>query len=194
MRNAFMKKPTKKQEPLRISPNDYSTLEEALNRRTIISAKVLRCVKGGFVVQTANTRAFLPCSLLDARPVRDVHAYVGKTIDVHVQRLAPEDGILTVSRRSVIELQMGQERKALIDALKVGARVQGVVSSIADFGAFVDIGGLQGLIPVGSWSGKLGTHPSRFVSAGQLVNVAVKALSTDPTGKLRISLSKPQFS
>lgn len=185
--------PTKrKHAPLHIRPSDYDTLEEALNRRTTLAAKVLRCVKGGFVVQAANTQAFLPCSLLDARPVSDVRGYVGKTIDVHVLRLAPEAGVLTVSRRSVIEECMGRERKALMDALKVGARLQGVVCAMADFGAFVDIGGLQGLIPVGAWSGKPGTHPSQFVSAGQMVNVTVKALSTDPAGKLRITLSKPQ--
>ena len=184
----------RKYAPLRIKPSDYDTLEKALNQRNVLSAKVLRCVKGGFVVQTANTTGFLPCSLIDARPVTDAHSYVGKTIDVHVVRLAPEAGVLTVNRRSVIEMQIGAERKALMDALRVGGRIEGIVCGIAEFGAFVDIGGIQGLIPIGAWSGKPGAHPSQFVSVGQLVKMTIRNLSKDAKGRMRIGLSKPILS
>lgn len=183
-------KQSKKPEPLRIRPDDYGTLEEALNRGNTLPAKVLRRVKGGLIVQVANTPAFLPSSLVDTRTVYDTEKYVGKTLDVQLVRLSPEAGVLTVSRRSVIELQMGQERMKLLDSLKVGGRLEGIVCSLTDFGAFVDIGGLHGLIPLSAWSAKPGTHPSQFVSPGQMVKVIIKALSKD-VGRTRITLSKP---
>ena len=115
---------------------------------------------------------------------------MGKTLHVHVIRLAPEQGALTLSRRSVVEEQMGMDRMALVDSLKVGARMEGVVCALTDFGAFVDLGGLQGLIPLGAWSNKPNAHPSQYVAPGQLVHVAIKSVVKDPS-RLRIGLSKP---
>ena len=187
---AVNKSAPRKPEPLRIRPDDYAILEEALNHRNTLPAKVLRRVKGGLIVQVANTPAFLPSSLVDTRMVYDTEKYVGKNLDVQLVRLSPEAGVLTVSRRSVIESQMGQERMKLLDSLKLGGRIEGVVCSLTEFGAFVDIGGLHGLIPLSAWSAKPGTHPSQFVSPGQMVKVTIKALSKD-LGRTRITLSKP---
>lgn len=177
-------------EPLRMRTNDLNAVENALNRRTLMQAKVLRRVKGGLIVEVANTKGFLPSSLLDTNTVRDMEPYVGKDLNVHVVRFSPQKGVLTVGRRSVIEEQMGQERAKLLDSLKVGTRLEGIVCALTDFGAFVDIGGLQGLIPLSAWSGKLGAHPSQFVSPGQLVQVTVKNIIKE-SGRVRIALSKP---
>ncbi len=176
--------------PLHIRPNDLDALEEAMHRRKRLDARVLRKVKGGFIVDVGHATGFLPTSLLDTGPVRNPQEYVGKTLHVHVIRLAPEQGALTLSRRSVVEEQMGMDRMALVDSLKVGARMEGVVCALTDFGAFVDLGGLQGLIPLGAWSNKPNAHPSQYVAPGQLVHVAIKSVVKDPS-RLRIGLSKP---
>lgn len=180
----------KASEPLRLKPSDLDTLEKALHRRTLLQATVSRQVKGGFIVEVANAKGFLPSSLLDVRLVRDAKQYVGKTLSVNVFRLSPEDGVLIVNRRSVIEQQMGEDRSKLLASLKVGARIDGVVCALTNFGAFVDVGGLQGLIPLSAWSKKPGVHASQFVSPGQMVKVVITALNKD-LGRLRITLGTP---
>lgn len=180
----------KASEPLRLKSSDLDTLEKALHFRTLIQANVNRQVKGGFIVEVANAKGFLPSSLLDVRPVRDTKQYVGKKLDVHVLRLLPEAGVLIVGRRSVVEEKMGEERRKLLTSLKVGARIEGVVCALTDFGAFVDVGGLQGLIPLSAWSKNIGVHASQFVSPGQMVKVVITALNKD-LGRLRITLGKP---
>lgn len=180
----------KASEPLRLKSSDLDTLEKSLHCQTLLQANVNRQVKGGFIVEVANAKGFLPSSLLDVRLVRDTKQYVGKKLGVHVVRLSPEDGVLIVGRRSVIEQQMGEERRKLLASLKVGARIEGVVCALTDFGAFVDVGGLQGLIPLSAWSKKPGVHASQFVSPGQMVRVVITALNRD-LARLRITLGKP---
>lgn len=182
--------PARTTQPLRIRPNDMDVLEEAMHRRQRLDARVLRKVKGGFIVDVGHATGFLPMSLLDTGPVRHPEEYVGKTLHVHVVRFSPAEGALTLSRRSVVEEQMGLDRMALMDSLKIGANMEGVVCALTDFGAFVDLGGIQGLIPLGAWSNKPGAHPSQYVAPGQLVNVSIKTVVKDKC-RVRIGLSKP---
>lgn len=176
--------------PLHIRPNDLDALEEAMHCRKRLNARVVRKVSGGFIVDVGHAKGFLPMSLVDTGPVQNPESFVGKTLHVHVARLLPEQGTLTLNRRSVVEEQMGLDRMALMDSLKIGARMEGVVCALTDFGAFVDLGGLQGLIPLSAWSGKPGSHPSQYVTAGQLVTVAIKSVFKDHC-RVRIGLSKP---
>lgn len=176
--------------PLHIRPRDLDALEKALHLRQRLDARVLRKVKGGFIVDVGHATGFLPMSLVDTGPLRDPDAFVGKTLHVHVARLLPEEGTLTLNRRSVVEEQMGLDRMALMDSLKVGARMEGVVCALTDFGAFVDLGGVHGMIPLSALSGKPGSHPSEYVTPGQLVDVTIKSVVKDGW-RVRIGLSKP---
>lgn len=178
--------------PALLAPaNVLDALERALDTREVLDAKVLCAVKGGLVVDVQGAKGFLPSSLLDLSLVQDKTPYLGKTLAVHVIRLLPEEGIFILGRRSVIEVQMGEDRMALLQSLKVGNTLEGVVCSLTEFGAFVDLGGLQGLVPLRAFSKEKNVHPCQFVSAGQLVNVTIEAVVQTP-GQVKVTLGNPQ--
>lgn len=173
--------------PLNALSNVLDNLERALDTREVLDAKVVRAVKGGLIVDVQGAQGFLPSSLLDLSLVRDKRPYLGKTLSVHVVRLLPQEGIFILGRRSVIECQMGEDRQKLLASLQVGASMEGVVCSLTEFGAFVDLGGVQGMIPAHTFSKDKHAHPCQFVSAGELVQVTIHAV-TKNTGTPRIDL------
>src|ERR1700710_331053 len=121
----------------------WHELEEALEKGNVVQGTINGKVKGGLTVMVNGIRAFLPGSLVDIRPVKDTTPYEGKTLEFRVIKLDRKRNNVVVSRRAVIEATQGEERAKLLETLKEGAIVEGVVKNITDYGAFVDLGGLE---------------------------------------------------
>ncbi|MBP6104310.1 MAG: 30S ribosomal protein S1 [Gammaproteobacteria bacterium] len=155
--------------------------------RGIISAKV----KGGFTVDLQNIRAFLPGSLVDVRPVRDSVNLEGKELEFKVIKIDRKRNNVVVSRRSVVESEGGAEREALMTSLQEGQAIQGVVKNLTDYGAFVDLGGVDGLLHITDMAWRRVKHPSEIVSVGQ--EIMVKILKFDRE-RSRVSLGLKQLS
>ncbi|MCI5991324.1 MAG: 30S ribosomal protein S1, partial [Sutterella sp.] len=147
-------------------------------------------VKGGLTVMTNGIRAFLPGSLVDTRPVKDTTPYEGKTMEFKVIKLDRKRNNVVVSRRAVVEASMGEERAKLLETLKEGAVVKGVVKNITDYGAFVDLGGIDGLLHITDLAWRRVRHPSEVVSVGQ--EIEAKVLKFDQE-KNRVSLGLKQL-
>lgn len=152
----------------------------------IISGKV----KGGFTVDIQNIRAFLPGSLVDVRPVRDPVILEGKELDFKVIKLDQKRNNVVVSRRSVVESEGSAEREALMTALQEGQETKGVVKNLTDYGAFVDLGGVDGLLHITDMAWRRVKHPSEIVSVGQ--ELTVKVLKFDRE-RNRVSLGLKQL-
>ncbi|MBP6817203.1 MAG: 30S ribosomal protein S1, partial [Burkholderiaceae bacterium] len=147
-------------------------------------------VKGGLTVMTNGIRAFLPGSLIDTRPVKDTTPFEGKTLEFRVIKLDRKRNNVVVSRRAVIELTQGEERAKLLETLHEGAIVKGVVKNITDYGAFVDLGGIDGLLHITDMAWRRVRHPSEVLSVGQ--EVTAKVLKFDQE-KNRVSLGVKQL-
>jgi small subunit ribosomal protein S1 len=147
-------------------------------------------VKGGLTVMTNGIRAFLPGSLVDTRPVKDTTPYEGKTMDFKVIKLDRKRNNVVVSRRAVVEASMGEERAKLMDTLKEGAIVKGIVKNITDYGAFVDLGGVDGLLHITDLAWRRVRHPSEVVQVGQELEAKVLKFDQD---KNRVSLGLKQL-
>jgi small subunit ribosomal protein S1 len=152
----------------------------------IISGKV----KGGFTVEIKNVRAFLPGSLVDVRPVRDLSYLEGKEIEFKVIKLDQKRNNIVVSRRAVIETEGSAEREALLDSLEEGQEAKGVVKNLTDYGAFIDLGGIDGLLHITDMSWKRVKHPSEVVNVGD--EIMVKILKFDKE-RNRVSLGLKQL-
>src|SRR3954464_641098 len=124
----------------------WMDLEQALEKSTMVQGLINGRVKGGLTVMVNGIRAFLPGSLVDIRPVKDTTPYEGKTLEFRVIKLDRKRNNVVLSRRAVIEATQGEERAKLLETLKEGAIVEGVVKNITDYGAFVDLGGIDGLL------------------------------------------------
>src|SRR5882757_10347401 len=124
----------------------WMNLEKALESGELVSGTITGKVKGGLTVMTNGIRAFLPGSLVDVRPVKDTGPFEGKTLDFKVIKLDRKRNNVVMSRRAVVEASMGEERAKLLETLKEGAVVRGTVKNITDYGAFVDLGGIDGLL------------------------------------------------
>src|SRR5678816_3885770 len=124
-------------------------------------------VKGGLTVMTNGIRAFLPGSLVDMRPVKDTTPYEGKTLEFKVIKLDRKRNNVVLSRRAVVEASMGEERAKLLETLKEGSVVRGVVKNITEYGAFVDLGGIDGLLHITDMAWRRVRHPSEVVQVGQ---------------------------
>ena len=136
-------------------------------------------VKGGLTVLVNGIRAFLPGSLLDTRPVKDMSPFEGKTMEFKVIKLDRKRNNVVLSRRAVVEASMGEERAKLMETLKEGAVVRGVVKNITEYGAFVDLGGIDGLLHVTDMSwGRVG-HPSEIFQVGDQVEDRAVCLVSD---------------
>ena len=133
--------------------------ESPRNRRTRYRY-CYRQVKGGLTVMTNGIRAFLPGSLVDTRPVKDTTPYEGKTMEFKVIKLDRKRNNVVLSRRAVVEASMGEERAKLLETLKEGAIVKGIVKNITDYGAFVDLGGIDGLLHITDLAWRRVRHPS----------------------------------
>ena len=165
-------------------------LEQSLEAGDLVSGTVTGKVKGGLTVMTNGIRAFLPGSLIDTRPVKDTTPYEGKTLEFKVIKLDRRRNNVVLSRRAVIELSQGEERAKLLETLAEGAIVNGVVKNITDYGAFVDLGGIDGLLHITDMAWRRVRHPSEVLQVGQ--EITAKVLKFDQE-KNRVSLGIKQL-
>ena len=168
----------------------WLNLEKALESGELVSGTISGKVKGGLTVMTNGIRAFLPGSLVDTRPVKDTTPYEGKTLEFKVIKLDRKRNNVVVSRRAVVEASMGEERARLLETLKEGSIVKGVVKNITDYGAFVDLGGIDGLLHITDLAWRRVRHPSEVVTVGQEITAKVLKFDQD---KNRVSLGVKQL-
>ncbi len=168
----------------------WLNLEKSLENGELVSGTISGKVKGGLTVMTNGIRAFLPGSLVDTRPVKDTSPYEGKTLEFKVIKLDRKRNNVVLSRRAVIEASMGEERAKLLETLREGAIVKGVVKNITDYGAFVDLGGIDGLLHITDLAWRRVRHPSEVVQVGQ--ELTAKVLKFDQE-KNRVSLGLKQL-
>ena len=168
----------------------WLSLEQALESGEMITGTITGKVKGGLTVMTNGIRAFLPGSLVDVRPVKDTTPYEGKTMEFKVIKLDRKRNNVVLSRRSVLEESMGEERQKLLENLQEGSVVTGVVKNITDYGAFVDLGGIDGLLHITDMAWRRVRHPSEVLTVGQEVEAKVLKFDQD---KNRVSLGVKQL-
>jgi len=165
-------------------------LEAAMNEGRIVTGMVQGKVKGGLTVLVGGLRAFLPGSLVDMRPVKDTTPFEFKEMDFKVIKIDRKRNNVVVSRRAVLEVSMGADREAMMENLKEGSIVKGVVKNITDYGAFVDLGGIDGLLHITDMAWRRVKHPSEVVTVG--MELEAKILRYD-TEKNRVSLGIKQL-
>jgi small subunit ribosomal protein S1 len=168
----------------------WNTLEMALNDGSLVTGTITGKVKGGLTVMTNSVRAFLPGSLVDMRPVKDTAPYEGKTFEFKVIKLDRKRNNVVVSRRAVLEATVGEEREALLANLKEGSVIKGVVKNITDYGAFVDLGGIDGLLHITDLAWRRVRHPSEVLAVGDEVEAIILKFDQD---KNRVSLGLKQL-
>ena len=168
----------------------WTVLEEAYEKSETIIGVINGKVKGGFTVDLADIRAFLPGSLVDVRPVRDTSFLEGKPLEFKVIKLDQRRNNVVVSRRAVVEEENSVEREALLESLQEGAEIQGVVKNLTDYGAFVDLGGIDGLLHITDMAWKRVKHPTEIVNVGD--EIQVKVLKFDRE-RNRVSLGLKQM-
>ncbi|WP_102795305.1 30S ribosomal protein S1 [Bowmanella denitrificans] len=165
-------------------------LEKAYEEKATIKGIINGKVKGGFTVEVNSVRAFLPGSLVDVRPVRDTIHLEGKELEFKVIKLDAKRNNVVVSRRAVIEAENSAEREQLLANLEEGLEVKGIVKNLTDYGAFVDLGGVDGLLHITDMAWKRVKHPSEIVNVGD--EIQVKVLKFDRE-KSRVSLGMKQM-
>ncbi len=169
----------------------WEKLEEAYEKGEIVKGRITGKVRGGFTVEIGPLRAFLPGSLVDVRPVRDTSHLEGQELEFKVIKLDPKRNNIVLSRRAVVEQEYSAEREELLKKLKEGGVVKGIVKNITDYGAFIDLGGIDGLLHITDMAWKRVRHPSEVVQLGQ--EIEVKVLRFDEE-KQRVSLGLKQLS
>ncbi|MGH8529204.1 MAG: 30S ribosomal protein S1 [Nevskiales bacterium] len=168
----------------------WDFLQKAFDGSEVVSGIISGKVKGGFTVDIGTVRAFLPGSLVDLRPVRDTTYLEGKPLDFKVIKLDRPRNNVVVSRREVLQQEFSAERESLLNHLQEGAVLKGVVKNLVDYGAFVDLGGIDGLLHITDMSWKRVKEPSEVVQVGQ--EVEVKVLKFDRE-RSRVSLGLKQL-
>ena len=168
----------------------WLNLEKALEQGELVTGAVTGKVKGGLTVMVNGIRAFLPGSLLDTRPIKDTSPYEGKTMEFKVIKLDRKRNNVVLSRRAVVEASQGEERAKLLQNLKEGTVVQGIVKNITDYGAFVDLGGVDGLLHITDLAWRRVRHPSEMLTVGQEVTAKILKYDQD---KNRVSLGIKQL-
>jgi small subunit ribosomal protein S1 len=168
----------------------WMELEKALETGALVKGVITGKVKGGLTVMTNAIRAFLPGSLVDIRPVKDTTPYEGKEMEFKVIKLDRKRNNVVVSRRAVLEASQGEERQKLLETLTEGAVVKGIVKNITDYGAFVDLGGIDGLLHITDLAWRRVKHPTEVLAVGD--EVTAKVLKFD-TEKNRVSLGLKQL-
>ncbi len=168
----------------------WGELEKAFEAEDIVKGVISGKVKGGFTVDVATIRAFLPGSLVDVRPVRDTAHLEGKELEFKVIKLDQKRNNVVVSRRSVLEAENSAEREQLLGSLQEGLEVKGIVKNLTDYGAFVDLGGVDGLLHITDMAWKRIKHPSEIVNVGDEINVKVLKFDRD---RNRVSLGLKQL-
>ena len=168
----------------------WQKLEEASEKSEVVVGIINGKVKGGFTVDVDDIRAFLPGSLVDIRPLRETAHLEGKPLEFKVIKLDQKRNNVVVSRRAVLEEENSHERDALLASLQEGQDVKGVVKNLTDYGAFVDLGGVDGLLHITDMAWKRIRHPSEMVNVGDEVNVRILKFDRD---KNRVSLGMKQL-
>ena len=169
----------------------WTELEEALDKQVILSGPIYGRVKGGLGVMYKNVRLFLPGSLLDVRTVRDFSPYEGKDVEFKVIKVDRRRNNIVVSRKAVLIDKNGEDNKAVIERMQEGNIIKGVIKNITDYGAFVDLGGIDGLLYITDLSWKRVKHPSELLTVGQEIEAKVLRFDQD---KHRVSLGLKQLS
>jgi small subunit ribosomal protein S1 len=168
----------------------WTRLEVAFEKQEVVIGIITGRVKGGFTVEIDNVRAFLPGSLVDVRPVRDPSYLENKPLEFKVIKLDQKRNNVVVSRRAVVEQEYSAERSALLDNLQEGAVVKGVVKNLTDYGAFVDLGGIDGLLHITDMAWKRVKHPSEVVKVGEEIDVRILKFDRE---RQRVSLGLKQL-
>jgi small subunit ribosomal protein S1 len=168
----------------------WDELEEAQTANAAVTGRISGKVKGGFTVDIKDVRAFLPGSLVDVRPVRDPSYLEGKELEFKIIKLDRKRNNVVVSRRAVVESEFSEEREKLLERLQEGAVVKGVVKNLTDYGAFVDLGGIDGLLHITDMAWKRVRHPSEVVNVGDELDVRVLKFDRE---RNRVSLGLKQL-
>lgn len=168
----------------------WIVLEAAFAAEEVVKGIINGKVKGGFTVDINGIRAFLPGSLVDVRPVRDTTHLEGKELEFKVIKLDQKRNNVVVSRRSVLEAENSAEREALLESLQEGQQVKGIVKNLTDYGAFVDLGGVDGLLHITDMAWKRIKHPSEIVNVGDEIDVKVLKFDRE---RNRVSLGLKQL-
>jgi small subunit ribosomal protein S1 len=173
-----------------IRARTWIDLEKAFEESQVVEGIINGRVKGGFTVEIDNVRAFLPGSLVDVRPVRDPGYLEGKSLEFKVIKLDKRRNNVVVSRRAVVEQEYSAEREALLEGLQEGNMVKGIVKNLTDYGAFVDLGGIDGLLHITDMAWKRVKHPSEVVEVGQEIDVKILKFDRE---RQRVSLGMKQL-
>lgn len=168
----------------------WKVLDKAFQESKVVKGIIYGKVKGGFTVDINSIRAFLPGSLVDVRPVRDMSQLEGKELEFKVIKLDQKRNNVVVSRRAVVESENTQERDTLLDGLQEGQVITGVVKNLTDYGAFVDLGGVDGLLHITDIAWKRVKHPSEVLTVGQELQVKVLRFDRE---RMRVSLGLKQL-
>ncbi|MGH8602539.1 MAG: 30S ribosomal protein S1, partial [Gammaproteobacteria bacterium] len=168
----------------------WKRLEEALEAGSNVTGVITERVKGGFTVEIEDIRAFLPGSLVDVRPVRDTTYLEGKPLEFKVIKVDHKRNNVVVSRRAVVESEGGAERDVLLNSIEEGGVVKGVVKNLTDYGAFIDLGGVDGLLHITDMAWKRVKHPSEVLNVGDEIDVKVLKFDRE---RNRVSLGLKQL-
>jgi small subunit ribosomal protein S1 len=173
-----------------IRARTWTELEKAFEKGEVVEGVINGRVKGGFTVEIDNVRAFLPGSLVDVRPVRDPAYLEGKSLEFKVIKLDQRRNNVVVSRRAVVEQEYSEEREQLLAELQEGKTVKGMVKNLTDYGAFVDLGGIDGLLHITDMAWKRVKHPSEVVNVGDEIDVKILKFDRE---RQRVSLGMKQL-
>ena len=173
-----------------IRARTWIELEKSFEKSEVVTGIINGRVKGGFTVEIDNVRAFLPGSLVDVRPVRDPAYLEGKTLEFKVIKLDQRRNNVVVSRRAVVEQEYSAEREQLLESLQEGKTVKGIVKNLTDYGAFVDLGGIDGLLHITDMAWKRVKHPSEVVNVGEEIDVKILKFDRE---RQRVSLGIKQL-
>ena len=168
----------------------WINLQESHDEGKVINGFISGRVKGGFTVEIDGIRAFLPGSLVDVRPVRDPSYLEGKTVELKVIKVDKQRNNVVVSRKAVVETEFSEERSQLLENIKEGSKAKGIIKNLTDYGAFVDLGGIDGLLHITDMAWKRVKHPSELVNIGDEIDVVVLKYEKD---KQRVSLGMKQL-
>jgi len=168
----------------------WVSLTEAFDQKKILEGRITGKVKGGFTVDLADIKAFLPGSLVDVRPVRETTYLEGKDLEFIVIKIDKKRNNVVVSRKAVLESENSEERDELISNLEEGSVVKGIVKNITDYGAFLDLGGVDGLLHITDMAWKRVRHPSELINIGDEIDVKVLKFDKEKT---RVSLGLKQL-
>ena len=173
-----------------IRARTWTELEKAFEKGEVVEGVINGRVKGGFTVEIDNVRAFLPGSLVDVRPVRDPAYLEGKSLEFKVIKLDQKRNNVVVSRRAVVEQEYSAEREQLLAELQEGKTIKGIVKNLTDYGAFVDLGGIDGLLHITDMAWKRVKHPSEVVNVGDEIDVKILKFDRE---RQRVSLGMKQL-